>query len=66
VADSQEVHLFANDGTDWKSTRSPVNADEARAADQAVEDKASEGQGPAASNDTKLAHSVVEGSESKQ
>jgi hypothetical protein len=66
VADNEEVHLFANDGTDWTSKPSPVNAEEARAADKAVEDKAAEGQGPAATNDIRLAHSVVEGSESKQ
>jgi len=59
--------LTANgDSSGWTSEPSPVNADEARAADQAFEDAASAGQGPSATNDTKLTHSVVSGSESKQ
>ena len=63
MADNEEIHLFANDGTDWTSTRTPENTEEARAADAAVEEKAAEGQGPAATNDLHLSHSVLQGSE---
>jgi hypothetical protein len=56
-------HYFANDGTDWKSTPSPVSTKSARAAAKRVDDKAGKGDGPSATNEVKLASSFVEGSE---
>lgn len=58
-------HLIANDGTDWTSEPSPVNAEEAREADKAAEETAAAGQGPAATNDVSLSRTIVVGSESK-
>lgn len=58
-----EQHYFANDGSNWRSTASPVSTKEAREQD-AAQDEAVEGaQGPAASNEVTLGQSVVEGSE---
>lgn len=57
-------HYFANDGTDWTSEPSPVSTKAARAADKKLDDKAAKGAGPSATNEGKLAHSFVEGSES--
>lgn len=59
-----KTHLVANDGTDWRSTRGPVDTEEARQADTEVDEAAAQGDGPAATNETKLENSVVEGSES--
>ena len=58
-----ELHYFANDGTDWRSTSSPVSTEEAREQDAAQD--AGDGSGPAASNEVTLGQSVVEGSESQ-
>jgi len=55
-----EQHFFANDGTDWRSTASPVSTKEAREQDEAQD---VQGDGPAAANEVKLGWSVVEGSE---
>lgn len=60
----QRVHLIANDGTDWRSTRSPVNTDEARAESAKVDKAAAGGPGPAASNETTLERTIVQGSAS--
>ena len=52
MADNDEkVHLFANDGTDWTSSPSPVDPDEKRAADKAFDEEARKGDGPAATNE---------------
>lgn len=57
-----EKHYFANDGTDWKSTRSPVDATEARL-ELELQDEADAGaDGFTAPNDKKLSHTIVEGS----
>lgn len=60
----KKVHLIANDGTDWRSTRSPVGTKDARKADAKVDKAAAKGSGPAATNETRLENSIVEGSES--
>lgn len=60
-----ELHYFANDGTDWRSTASAVSTKEAREQDKAVDEAAAEGDGPSATNEVTLGQSVVEGSESQ-
>lgn len=60
-----ELHLFANDGSDWRSTAGPVSTKEARERDAAVDEAAAKGDGPTGTNDLKLGWSVVEGSESQ-
>lgn len=58
-----ELHYFANDGTDWRSTAGPVSTKEAREADKALDDEAREADGFSATNETRLANTIVEGSE---
>lgn len=58
-----EFHLFANDGTDWRSTASPVSTKEAREADKALDDDSREGEGFSGTNEVRLASTIVEGSE---
>lgn len=58
-----DQHIFANDGSDWTSTRSPENSREARAADKEVDEQAMNGEGFTATNEPQLYHSIVEGSE---
>lgn len=58
-----EKHYFANDGTDWRSTAGPVSTKEAREAELALDDEAREGEGFSATNETRLANTIVEGSE---
>lgn len=60
-----EKHYFANDGSDWTTPPSPVSSAEAREADKALDDEAAKGEGPSATNEGKLHHSFIEGSESK-
>lgn len=57
-------HYFANDGSDWTTPPSPVDSKKARAADKRVDAKAAKGDGPSATNETTLARTIVEGSES--
>lgn len=57
-----EQHYFANDGSDWTTPPSPVNASEAREADKALDDAAREADGPSASNETELHRTIVEDS----
>jgi hypothetical protein len=59
-----DQHLFANDGSDWTSTRTPENTREARAADQELDEEVAKGDGFSATNETRLSHTIVEGSES--
>lgn len=61
---TDEKHYFANDGSNWRSTASPVNANEARAADKALDDEAREGAGFSATNEARLSHTIVEDSAS--
>lgn len=56
-------HYFANDGSDWRSKQGPVSTKELRSADRKVDEKASKGDGPSATNEVRLEHTVVEGSE---
>jgi hypothetical protein len=58
-----EKHLFANDGSDWRSTAGPVSTKEAREIDSALDEAGRNGGGPAAANEVRLASSIVEGSE---
>lgn len=58
-----ELHLFANDGSDWRSTAGPVSTKEAREIDSALDEAAAKGDGPAAANEVRLASTIVEGSE---
>lgn len=58
-------HYFANDGTDWKTPPSPVSSKEAREADQKLDDAASKGDGPSATNEVRPQHTLVEGSEAQ-
>lgn len=51
MADNDEKHTFANDGTDWTTPPSPVDPEEKLAADKAVADEAREGDGPSATNE---------------
>lgn len=60
-----ELHLFANDGTNWRSTASAVSSKEAREQDAAVDEAARQGDGPAATNEGRLESSVLEDSESE-
>lgn len=48
---AEKIHLFANDGSDWTSKPSPVDPDEKRKADEAVDRKARKGDGPGATNE---------------
>ena len=48
---TEETHFFANDGTDWKTQPSPVDLEEKIKADKALDEKARQGDGPAASNE---------------
>lgn len=57
-----EKHYFANDGSNWTTPPSPVNATEARKADEALDDEARDGEGFSATNEVRLAHTIVEGS----
>lgn len=61
-----EKHYFANDGTDWTTPPSPVSSDEAREADLAYDEEAAHGQGPSATNETRLGRTSLEDSASKQ
>lgn len=45
--------LIANNGTNWTSTPSPVDPDEARTADAELDTAAASGQGPGATNEVK-------------
>lgn len=63
---TESKRLFANDGTNWTSEPSPVDATEARKADAAIDKAAAEADGPTATNEAQLAHTIVEGSSSKQ
>lgn len=58
-----ELHYFANDGTEWRSTPSAVSTTEAREQDAAQD--GTDGDGPGATNEVTLGQSVVEGSESQ-
>lgn len=57
-----EQHYFANDGSDWTTPPSPVNANEAREADKAVDEAAKEADGFSAPNETELHRTIVEDS----
>lgn len=59
MADNK-THLFANDGTDWKTPPSPVDASEARKADAKIDKAAAKGDGPGATNEGKVAHTILE------
>lgn len=60
-----EKHFFANDGSDWTSSPSPVDADEAREAELELDEEARGGKGFSATNEARLAHTIVAGSTSK-
>lgn len=47
----EEIHLLANDGSDWTTPPSPVDPDEKRKADEAFAAKAAKGDGPGATNE---------------
>lgn len=53
-------HYFANDGSDWKTQPSPVDSNEARAADVKVDEQAVKGDGFTAPNETQLQRTSVE------
>lgn len=57
-----EKHYFANDGSDWRSTRSPVDATEARLELELQDEADANADGFTAPNDKKLSHTIVEGS----
>lgn len=48
---ADDKHVFANDGSDWKTEPSPVDPEEKRKADKEVADAAREGDGPGATNE---------------
>lgn len=56
----QETHHFANDGSDWTTPPSPVDSNEARAADKKVDEQAVKGDGFTAPNETQLHRTIVE------
>lgn len=58
----ESKRLFANDGTNWTSEPSPVDADKARKADEKIDNAAAKGKGPSATNEGRLAHTIVSGS----
>ena len=58
MADNNQ-HVFANDGSDWKTPPGPVDNDEARKADAKVDKAAARGSGPSATNEVKLGGSVL-------
>lgn len=60
----ESKRLFANDGTNWTSEPSPVDATKARKADAKLDESAAKGEGPSATNEGRLAHTIVEGSSS--
>lgn len=51
MADKDEKHLFANDGSDWKTEPSPVDPEEKRKADKELDEYARKGDGPSATNE---------------
>lgn len=55
----KKTHLFANDGTDWKSERGPEDPEKARKADEKVEKASERGDGPGATNERRLSHTSV-------
>lgn len=61
---ADEQHYFANDGSDWKTPPSPVSSKEAREADAKLDEAASKGDGPSATNEVRPQHTILEGSES--
>jgi hypothetical protein len=57
--------ILANDGTNWRSTASPVKTADLRAADKALDDAARAGDGPSATLRPRKVSFVALGSEEK-
>ena len=66
MTNDNEQHYFANDGTDWTTPPSPVNANEAREADKSTDEQAAQGEGPTATNEQQLHHSFIEQPEEEE